>query len=100
MTHVGIRSINSKRDLSTRARMNELWNSGEEILCTAEGVVYSQRPSQRLAKTLESIHERGQDTSCSIEKLSIKVQHPQKPLESRLFKAEMAVECFSMGKHP
>ena len=50
----------------------------------AKGGVQSLRPGKRLAWTLESIRERGQDTSCSREKLSVKVQHTQKPLESRL----------------
>ena len=45
-----------------------------------KGVFQSRRPGQRLARTLESIHDRGQDTSCPKEKLSVKVQHTQKPL--------------------
>ena len=58
-THMGIRSIHSKRDWSTRSRVNELRNQDEEILGTMEGGVQRGRPGQRLANTLESIPERG-----------------------------------------
>ena len=49
--------------------MNKLRDSSQEILGTAEGRVQSRRLGQRLARTLESIHERSQDTRCSTEKL-------------------------------
>ena len=50
----------------------------------AEGEVQRRKPGQTLARTLESVRERSQDASCSTEKLPLKVQKTQKPLESRL----------------
>ena len=67
----------------------------------AEGRVQSWRPVQRLARTSESICERSQNTSCSAEKLSRKVQHAWRAgLSESGGKAEMAAECFSRGEHP
>ena len=43
-THVILRGINCKRDLSTRERVHKLRNRGKEILGTAEGKVQSRRP--------------------------------------------------------
>ena len=63
--------------------MNKLRDRGQEILGMVEGGFQSRRPGQRLARTIESICERIQDTSSSAEKFSIKVQYTLKPLESR-----------------
>ena len=81
---MGVRNIHGKRDGGSRARVNKPRNGSEEIFGTVEGGVQSGRPNQRLARALESICERGQVTSCPTEKLPVKVQHPKKPLESRL----------------
>ena len=63
--------------------MNKFWNGGENILGSGEGRVQHRGPGEGLPKSLESICERGEDSGCTLEKLLVEVDHPQKLLESR-----------------
>ena len=83
---MSVRSIHRERDGSIRLRVNELRNGGEKILGSGEGRVKSRRPRERLPRPFKSIREGGKDSCFTPKKLPVEIDHPKKPLKSRLIR--------------